>query len=92
MRVRRLVKSSRDLLINSSSAYICVLAFLSPDWTADDWHRSFGTVYKFLQKQVDRPFLKRYLKREEILRQIATCDTSLSDSVNTFSVRIRPVS
>ena len=47
-------------------------------------------VYKFLQKQTDRPFLKRYLKRDEILRQIATCDASLSDSVNAFSVRLPP--
>jgi hypothetical protein len=47
-------------------------------------------VYKFLQKQTDRPFLKRYLKRDEILRQIATCDASLSDSVNAFSVSLPP--
>ena len=49
--------------------------------------RSFDMVYNFLLKQVDRPFLKRYLRRDEILRQIAGCDASLSDSVNTFSVR-----
>jgi len=51
-------------------------------------YRSFKMVYKFLVRQTDRPFLKRYLKRDEILRQIAACDTSLSDSVNTFSVSL----
>lgn len=43
-------------------------------------------VYRFLQKQTDRPFLKRYLKRDEILRQISGCDASLSDSVSQFNV------
>lgn len=53
--------------------------------------RSFDMVYKFLLKQTDRPFLKRYLKRDEILRQIAACDSSLSDSLNAFSVRPIPL-
>jgi hypothetical protein len=47
-------------------------------------------VYQFLQKQTERPFLKRYLKRDEILRQISACDASLSDSVSAFSVRFLP--
>src|ERR1700691_4431207 len=47
-------------------------------------------VYQFLQKQTERPFLKRYLKRDEILRQILGCDVSLSDSVSAFSVRLLP--
>jgi hypothetical protein len=47
-------------------------------------------VYQFLQKQTERPFLKRYLKRDEILRQISGCDASLSGSVSAFSVRLLP--
>jgi len=43
-------------------------------------------VHSFLQMQVHRPFIKRYLKRDEILKQIASCDTSLSDSLGMFSV------
>ncbi|KIM89615.1 hypothetical protein PILCRDRAFT_812439 [Piloderma croceum F 1598] len=50
---------------------------------------SFDMVYQFLQKQTERPFLKRYLKRDEILRQIAGCDASLSDSVSAFSLSIQ---
>jgi len=48
-------------------------------------------VHVFLQKQAERPFLKRYLKRDEILRQISGCDASLSDSVSAFSVRLSVV-
>jgi len=50
--------------------------------------RSFTQVQEFLQKQVHRPFLKRYLKRDEILQQIATCDASLCESLGMFSVRL----
>ncbi|KAJ7700435.1 hypothetical protein B0H17DRAFT_835733, partial [Mycena rosella] len=38
-----------------------------------------------LLKQVHRPFLKRYLKREEILRDISGCDISLSGALGMFS-------
>jgi len=44
-------------------------------------------VCTFLLKQIHRPFLKRYLKRDEILRDIAICDTGLGDALGMFSVR-----
>ncbi|KAF7965529.1 hypothetical protein HWV62_43062, partial [Athelia sp. TMB] len=50
---------------------------------------SFQQVEHFLQKQTDRPFLKRYLRRDEILKQLAGCDSSLSDSVTAFSISIQ---
>lgn len=49
--------------------------------------RTFTQVRDFLLKQAHRPFLKRYLKRDEILREIASCDTALSDALSMFSVR-----
>jgi hypothetical protein len=51
--------------------------------------RSFTAVLHFLIKQTSRPFLKRYLKRDEILRDIAACDSSLRDALGLFGVSSR---
>lgn len=37
-------------------------------------------------KQSHRPFIKRYLQRDEIQRALAGCDNSLSDALGMFSV------
>ncbi|ESK86494.1 hypothetical protein Moror_9860 [Moniliophthora roreri MCA 2997] len=50
---------------------------------------AFNTVYIFLQKQAHRPFLKRYLKRDEILRQIEGCDAELQEALGMFSLSIQ---
>ncbi|KAK1225756.1 hypothetical protein PQX77_011299 [Marasmius sp. AFHP31] len=50
---------------------------------------SFNTVYLFLQKQAHRPFLKRYLKRDEILKQIQGCDSELQEALGMFSLSIQ---
>jgi len=39
-------------------------------------------------KQVNRPFLIRYLKRDEILKEIQGCDTKLSNALGAFDVCI----
>ncbi|KAJ7144142.1 hypothetical protein C8R44DRAFT_691771 [Mycena epipterygia] len=50
---------------------------------------TFTQVRDFLLKQAHRPFLKRYLKRDEILREIASCDTALSDALSMFSLQVQ---
>ena len=45
-------------------------------------------VRDFLKKLGHRPFLRRYLKRDEILSNIAECDTTLNDALGMFSVRV----
>ncbi|KAK0472502.1 hypothetical protein IW261DRAFT_1343551, partial [Armillaria novae-zelandiae] len=50
---------------------------------------AFNEVLFFLQKQIHRPFLKRYLRRDEILRQIAACDSGLQDAMETFGLSIQ---
>ncbi|KAF8639293.1 hypothetical protein AX17_001604 [Amanita inopinata Kibby_2008] len=50
---------------------------------------SFSLVYSLLQKLNHRPFLKRYLKRDEILRQISECDKALTDALGMFSLSIQ---
>lgn len=51
--------------------------------------RCFRRVEHFVQKQVSRPFLKRYLKRDEDAWKISACDSSLTDSLGLFSVAIQ---
>ncbi|PFH48794.1 hypothetical protein AMATHDRAFT_64627 [Amanita thiersii Skay4041] len=50
---------------------------------------SFAQVHSLLQKLNRRPFIKRYLKRDEILRQIAECDKALTDALGMFSLSIQ---
>jgi hypothetical protein len=51
-------------------------------------NRAFGEVRDFLKKLGHRPFLKRYLRRDEILSSITECDTALNDALGMFSVRL----
>lgn len=48
--------------------------------------RSFEGVYYFLNKQTTRPFLKRYLRRDQIFQDRAACDASLRDALTMFNV------
>ncbi|RDB18261.1 Dual specificity protein kinase splA [Hypsizygus marmoreus] len=50
---------------------------------------SFTDVHTFLQKQIHRPFLKRYLKRDEILAQINGCRAGLEEALGMFSLSIQ---
>ncbi|KAH9924941.1 hypothetical protein B0H21DRAFT_886279 [Amylocystis lapponica] len=50
---------------------------------------SYTLVLRFLQKQNHRPFLKRYLKREELHRSIQACDNALNDALGMFSLSIQ---
>ncbi|KAJ7772628.1 hypothetical protein DFH07DRAFT_167310 [Mycena maculata] len=51
--------------------------------------RSFTGVHTFMLKQAHRPFLKRYLKRDEIIRDIAGCDKALGDALSMFGLSIQ---
>ncbi|KAJ7496034.1 hypothetical protein B0H11DRAFT_2001603 [Mycena galericulata] len=50
---------------------------------------SFTSVHTFMLKQVHRPFLKRYLKRDEIIRDIAGCDKALGEALSMFGLSIQ---
>ncbi|PPQ72431.1 hypothetical protein CVT24_003126 [Panaeolus cyanescens] len=50
---------------------------------------SFAYVSQFMTKQAKRPFLKRYLKRDEIFREIGHCDSLLKDAMALFSVSVQ---
>ncbi|CCM05813.1 uncharacterized protein FIBRA_08047 [Fibroporia radiculosa] len=50
---------------------------------------TFTQVHLFLQTQNHRPFLKRYLRRDEIQRSIQMCDNSLTDALSMFSFGIQ---
>ena len=65
----------------------CVLSALLPTLSLII-HRAFGEVHHFLKKLGHRPFLKRYLRRDEILFNITGCDTALNDALGMFGVRV----
>ncbi|GJE89108.1 hypothetical protein PsYK624_052000 [Phanerochaete sordida] len=50
---------------------------------------AFRRVLEFLDRHNRRPFLKRYLKRDEILRDIQMCDTALDDARNAFEISVQ---
>lgn len=43
-------------------------------------------MLEFLERQNRRPFLKRYLKRDEIERDVVACHTALTDALSMFEV------
>ena len=49
---------------------------------------SFSLVRDLIHKANHRPFIKRYLKRDDFLRQISECDQSLVDVLGMFSVSL----
>ncbi|KAJ3975139.1 hypothetical protein EV361DRAFT_792931 [Lentinula raphanica] len=55
----------------------------------DKLTESFNDVHALLVKQAGRPFLKRYLKRDEISRQLHQCDIGLQEALGMFSVSQR---
>ncbi|KAN0141932.1 Protein kinase-like domain containing protein [Lactarius tabidus] len=50
---------------------------------------AFEEVHHFLDKLGKRPFLKRYLGRNEILSGISACDTTLKDALEMFNRSIQ---
>ncbi|KAI0092226.1 hypothetical protein BDY19DRAFT_587910 [Irpex rosettiformis] len=50
---------------------------------------AFNKVLTLLQKQNSRPFLKRYLKREEIQIELSACNDALNDALAVFGVAIQ---
>ncbi|PPR04893.1 hypothetical protein CVT26_012713 [Gymnopilus dilepis] len=50
---------------------------------------AYTFIYRFMVKQTNRPWLKRYLKRDEILRDIAACDSMLRDALSVFGLSIQ---
>jgi hypothetical protein len=49
--------------------------------------RAFLGVLQLLTKLGQRPFLKRYLRRDEIAFHISSCDAALNDALGMFGVR-----
>ncbi|KAH9011512.1 kinase-like domain-containing protein, partial [Lactarius hengduanensis] len=50
---------------------------------------ALGEVHHFLENLGQRSFLKRYLRRDEILSSITACDTSLNNALGMFSLSIQ---
>ncbi|KZV66153.1 hypothetical protein PENSPDRAFT_655158 [Peniophora sp. CONT] len=52
-------------------------------------HSAFEEIGDCLQKQARRPFWRRYVKREEVQRNISYYNTLLDDALGLFSIRIQ---
>ncbi|TBU21950.1 hypothetical protein BD311DRAFT_869668 [Dichomitus squalens] len=50
---------------------------------------SFREVHLFLIKTSHRPFIKRYLQRDEIQRALGACHSSLTDALGMFNTSIQ---
>ncbi|KAH7911476.1 hypothetical protein BJ138DRAFT_1135374 [Hygrophoropsis aurantiaca] len=50
---------------------------------------ALNEVYNFLTRLIRRPFIKRYLRRLEIMREIAACDRALADVLAMFGISIQ---
>jgi len=48
--------------------------------------REFARVHALLQKHANRPFIQRYLNREDIFHAIQGRDAELTSTLNMFSV------
>ncbi|EPQ61024.1 hypothetical protein GLOTRDRAFT_11526, partial [Gloeophyllum trabeum ATCC 11539] len=55
----------------------------------DKLTEAFVKVQELLQRQVQRHLFARYLKREEIVREIGGCDSVLGDALEMFSLAIQ---
>ncbi|KAH9915441.1 uncharacterized protein BXZ73DRAFT_106170 [Epithele typhae] len=50
---------------------------------------SYKEVHRFLFKQARRPFIKRYLQRDEIARSLSGCHNSITDALTMFNTSIQ---
>ncbi|KIY72595.1 hypothetical protein CYLTODRAFT_486241 [Cylindrobasidium torrendii FP15055 ss-10] len=51
--------------------------------------RAFKDIRLLLQKQLHRSFLKRFLKRDEIMRELSGCDQGLHDALDMFGISVQ---
>ena len=70
--------------------FMCPLQNSMSGPTLIDWSPLwvFTEVLYFLTKSGHCPFLKHYLKHDEILYNIMSCDTALNDALRMFGVCI----
>lgn len=83
---KQVILSRKSYKIRSPSSSSEYISSHTPDNRLTYFNRAYNQVHKLLQKQINRPFLKRYLKRDEILRKIQGCDASLNNALGMFSV------
>ncbi|KAJ7708121.1 hypothetical protein B0H17DRAFT_1124900 [Mycena rosella] len=56
---------------------------------SDPPHRRFSVFERFLKEQAELTFFIRYLKKDDILREIAECDSSVRDCLEIFNIAIQ---
>jgi abelson tyrosine-protein kinase 1 len=74
-----------SLIATFTSIEILMQKFVKPD------HSPFFRASHLLNRLAERPFIKRYLKREETQRQILEAHEKLTDDLQLFSVSFVPL-
>ncbi|KZW00630.1 hypothetical protein EXIGLDRAFT_720865 [Exidia glandulosa HHB12029] len=54
----------------------------------DDLECSFGDLFILIEKQAHRPFLKRYIKRDDDQKKIEACEKSLTAALCKFDITV----
>ncbi|KAJ7474918.1 hypothetical protein FB451DRAFT_1246991 [Mycena latifolia] len=86
----RLTERCADLLIAIHDEVLesgdQVVHELKAPW--EKLEQSFSDFDRFLKLQAELSFFTRYLKKDEILREIAQCDVSVRDCLDVFNLAI----
>jgi hypothetical protein len=54
---------------------------------ANSLSRAFDRIRRLMVKESTRPFIKRYLKRDDVMKEITDCDTDVREALDVFNVR-----
>ncbi|KAI0295165.1 hypothetical protein B0F90DRAFT_1752414 [Multifurca ochricompacta] len=87
----RLTERCADILISVREEIVDAGYTVSEELRAPiaKLNEAFEDVHYFLTKLAHRPFLKRYLRRDDILFNITSCDIALNDALNMFGLSIQ---
>ncbi|KAA1467039.1 WD40 repeat-like protein [Dentipellis sp. KUC8613] len=88
---QELTKRCADLLISVREEIVDAGQDVSEELRApiDKLHETFQEVLLLMMKQVELPFLRRYLGRDKILTEINDCDASLKRALDMFSLSVQ---
>ncbi|TFY54870.1 hypothetical protein EVG20_g9534 [Dentipellis fragilis] len=88
---QELTKRCADLLISVREEIVDAGQDVSEELHApiDKLHETFQEVLLLMMKQIELPFLRRYLGRDNILKEIDGCDASLKRALDMFGLSIQ---
>ncbi|TFY61896.1 hypothetical protein EVG20_g6891 [Dentipellis fragilis] len=88
---QELTKRCADLLMSVREEIVDAGQDVSEELHApiDKLHQTFQEILLLMMKQIELPFLRRYLGRDKILKEIDGCDDSLKRALDMFSLSVQ---